>query len=127
MVRKNTVLSALANIFVKSNSGNYPESVEVEKVERDKTKSFFNLFWRGIEQGLKKTLIGKNAPKTEKTIKETIGNTKSALEENKKVLKQTKLEVAEKTGLIKEKVRQNKEKIKEKTDFEKIFKKKPRS
>ena len=124
---KNTVLSAVANIFVKSNSGNYPESVEVEKVERDKTKSFFNLFWRGIEQGLKKTLIGKNAPKTEKTIKETIGNTKSALEENKKVLKQTKLEVAEKTGLIKEKVQQTKEKIKEKTDFEKIFKKKPRS
>lgn len=57
---KKGLLSAVANLFVKSDSGKLPEDVEVEDVERDPTKSFFNLFWKGIEQGLKKTLIGVN-------------------------------------------------------------------
>jgi hypothetical protein len=55
--------------FLKSDSGKFPESVTVENVERDPTKSFFNLFWKGIEQGLKKTLIGKNVEKTEQKVK----------------------------------------------------------
>ncbi|WP_294247706.1 hypothetical protein [uncultured Chryseobacterium sp.] len=55
---KKGLLSAVANLFVKSDSGKLPEDVKVEDVERDPTKSFFNLFWKGIEQGLKKTLIG---------------------------------------------------------------------
>jgi hypothetical protein len=38
----------------KTDSGKLPEDVQVEDVERDPTKSFFNLFWKGIEQGLKK-------------------------------------------------------------------------
>lgn len=113
---KNKLLSAVANIFVKSDSGNYPESVQVENVERDKTKSFFNLFWRGIEQGLKKTLIGKNAPKTEERIKNTVNNTKTALEENKKDLKETKTKVKEKV-----------ENVKEKGVFRNVFKKKSES
>ena len=106
---KDKILSAIANIFVTSNSGNFPASAEVEPVERDKTKSFFNLFWRGIEQGLKKMLIGKNAPKTEQSIKNTIGNTKSALEQNKIELKETKTEVKKKIQNIKGKVQEKKE------------------
>ena len=50
------------------------ENVTVANVKRDPTKSFFNLFWRGIEDGLKLTLIGKNANKTEQSIKETINS-----------------------------------------------------
>ena len=121
---KDKILSAIANVFVKSDSGIYPESVVVDNVERDKTKSFFNLFWRGIELGLKKTLLGKNAPKTEESIRNTVGNTKSALEENKKDLQETKTEVKEKVETVKEKVQEKKENIKEKGGFWNIFKKK---
>lgn len=121
---KDKLLSAVANVFVKTDSGNFPESVIVEPVERDKTKSFFNLFWRGIEQGLKKTLIGKNAPKTEQSIKNTIGNTKSALEQNKTDLQETKIEVKQKVEDVKGKIQQKKEAVKEKNIFKKIFKKK---
>ena len=118
------ILSTLANLFVKSNSGNQPESVVVEEVVRDKTKSFFNLFWRGIELGLKKTLIGKNAPKTEQSIKNTVENTKSALEQNKAELKETKAEVKEKVENVKQTVKEKKEAVKEKGVFKNIFKKK---
>lgn len=75
---KNKVLSAVANIFVKSNSGKFPESVVVDDVARDPTKSFFNLFWRGIEEGLKKTLIGANVEKTEAQVKNTVQGVKTA-------------------------------------------------
>ena len=54
---KKKLLSSIANVFVKSNSKKIPESVEISKVERDPTKSFFNMFWKGIQEGLKKTLI----------------------------------------------------------------------
>lgn len=57
---KKGLLSAVANLLVKSDSGKLPEDVKVEDVEREPSKSFFNLFWKGIEQGLKKTLIGIN-------------------------------------------------------------------
>lgn len=121
---KDKILSAVANIFVKTDSGNYPESVTVEEVQRDKTKSFFNLFWKGIEQGLKKTLIGKNAPKTEQSIKNTVENTKSALEQNKVELQQTKSEVKEKVKTVKGKIQEKKEVVKEKGIFRNLFKKK---
>lgn len=107
---KNTILSAIANVFVKTNSGKYPESVMVEDVERDPAKSFFNLFWKGIEQGLKRTLIGKNAPETEKTVKSTITDTKSTIKET--------------TETVTEKVQDTKETVKEKGLLNKIFKKK---
>ena len=114
---KDKVLSAVANIFVKTDSGTYPDSVPVENVQRDPTKSFFNLFWKGIELGLKKTLIGKNVENTEKTVKTTVENTKAALEQNKTDLKETKQE-------LKEKVQQTKENIKEKGIFRNLFRKK---
>ncbi len=118
------ILSAIANIFVKSNSGNYPESVKVEEVERDKTKSFFNLFWRGIEQGLKITLIGINAPKVEESLKKTVDNTKSALEQNKKDLQETRTEVKQKVENVKQKVQEEKETVKKKGFLQNLFKKK---
>ena len=114
---KNKLLSAIANVFVRTNSGKYPESVPVDQVKRDKTKSFFNLFWKGIEEGLKKTLIGKNVEVTEKKVKNTVENTKSALEQNKKDMKETKQEV-------KEKVQNVKEKINEKPLLKNLFRKK---
>lgn len=118
------LLSAIANLVVKTNSGNYPESVAVENVERDATKSFFNLLWKGIEQGLKKTLIGVNAPKTEESIRNTVETTKSALEENKRDLQETKAEVKEKIDAAKGKVQETKEKVQEKGLFKNLFKKK---
>ena len=71
--------------------------------DRDKTKSFFNLFWRGIEQGLKKELIGVNAPKTEKTIRKTVESTKQNIEQKKKELKDTKIEINQKIQNVREK------------------------
>ncbi len=123
---KNQILSAIANIFVKTDSGNFPASVQVEGVERDATKSFFNLFWRGIEQGLKKTLIGGGAPKTEQSVRKTVENTKTALEQNKKELKETKEEI--KTKLkpdVEKKPEKEAEKEAEKEGFfKRLFKKK---
>lgn len=87
---KNTLLSAVANVFIKNTSEKFPESVVVEGIERDPTKSFFNLFWKGIEDGLKKTLISKNIGKTEKLIKnkvEKVNEIKRSVEYIKKDLK----------------------------------------
>nr|WP_315027499.1 hypothetical protein [uncultured Chryseobacterium sp.] len=91
---KKGFLTAVANIFIKSDSGSFPESVAVENVERDPTKSFFNLFWKGIEQGLKKTLIGKNAEKTEKKVKNAV----SSVKEMKQSVKEVKQEIKNKTA-----------------------------
>ena len=109
---------------MKTNSGKYPESVLVEEVKRDNTKSFFNLLWRGIEQGLKRTLIGKKAPETEKTVKSVIKDTKSTIKESKQEIKETKKGLDEKVDNVKEKVQETKEKVKEKGIFKNIFKKK---
>jgi hypothetical protein len=90
---KKGVLTAVANLFIKSDSGKFPEEVAVENVERDPTKSFFNLFWRGIEDGLKKTLIGKNAGKTEVKVKKAVSavkDMKSSVNELKQEAKDTK-------------------------------------
>lgn len=119
---KDVVLSAIANIFVKSNSGNFPESVEVTGVERDKTRSFFNLFWRGIEQGLKITLIGENAIKTGKNIQNSVQTTKKTISETKKGIQKTKIEIKEKVEKLKQKSKP--EDAKEKGFFQKIFNKK---
>lgn len=84
---KKGILTAIANLLVKSDSGKLPEDVKVEDVERDPTKSFFNLFWKGIEQGLKKTLIGINIDTSKKgkddaKAKETKPSVKEAKAEN---------------------------------------------
>ena len=92
---KKGVLTAVANLFLRSNSGNFPEAVDVEGVERDPTKSFFNLFWKGIEQGLKKTLIGKNVDKTEKTVKNAVSSVKEVKESVKEIKQEIKKEKKE--------------------------------
>ncbi len=110
---KNKFLSAVVNVFVKSNSGQHPESVQVQNVERDPTRSFFNLFWKGIEQGLKRTLLGKNEPEKEVAVKAKIENTKTTINNTKSEIKEVKKEVVEKV-----------ENIKEKGIMKKVFKKK---
>ncbi|MDR6405141.1 MULTISPECIES: hypothetical protein [Chryseobacterium] len=82
---KKGFLSAIANLVVKSNSGKLPQDVMIEDVERDPTKSFFNLFWRGIEQGLKKTLIGINIDKTKKTVQKTVAGVKDMKQSVKEI------------------------------------------
>jgi len=112
---KKGVLTAVANLFIISNSGKFPEAVAVENVERDPTKSFFNLFWKGIEQGLKKTLIGRNVDKTEKTVKSAV----SSVKEVKETVKEVKQEIKAKKEL------KPQEEKKEKKGFLKnIFRKK---
>lgn len=116
---KKGFLTAVANVFIKSNSGSFPESVTVENVERDPTKSFFNLFWKGIEQGLKKTLIGKNVEKTEKKVKEAV----SSVKEMKQSVKEIKQEIKNKKEAPKPEV----EKKEKKGFLNNIFKKKEKS
>ncbi|WP_313004439.1 hypothetical protein [Chryseobacterium gleum] len=114
---KKGFLTAVANVFLKSDSGSFPEAVTVEDVERDPTKSFFNLFWRGIEQGLKKTLIGKNVEKTEKKVKDAV----SSVKDMKQSVKEIKQEIKNK----KETSAPKEEEKKEKKGFLKgIFRKK---
>lgn len=114
---KKGFLTAVANIFIKSDSGSFPESVAVENVERDPTKSFFNLFWKGIEQGLKKTLIGVNVEKTEKKVKNAV----SSVKEMKQSVKEIKQEIKNKTSKPKE------EKKEKKGFLNNIFRKKEKS
>ncbi|RXM38577.1 hypothetical protein BOQ62_16010 [Chryseobacterium sp. CH21] len=114
---KKGFLTAVANIFIKSDSGSYPESVAVENVERDPTKSFFNLFWKGIEQGLKKTLIGANVEKTEMKVKNAV----SSVKEMKQSVKEIKQEIKNKTSKPKE------EKKEKKGFLNNIFRKKEKS
>ncbi|MBB6332708.1 hypothetical protein HNP24_003700 [Chryseobacterium sediminis] len=113
---KKGFLTAVANVFLKSNSGSFPEAVTVENVERDPTKSFFNLFWKGIEQGLKKTLIGKNVEKTEKKVKEAV----SSVKDMKQSVKEIKQEIKNK----KEAPKPEAEKKEKKGFLNNIFKKK---
>jgi len=54
--KKKKFLSAIANLVVKKDSQKFPESVDIY-VERNKERSFFNFYWKGIEDGLKKSLL----------------------------------------------------------------------
>lgn len=116
---KNKILSGLVNLVVRSNSGEYPASVSVDNVQRDNTKSFFNLFWKGIEEGLKKTLIGVNVEKTEKAVKNTVGVTKESVKQIGEDFKGTK-------DLLQKKEKPEEEEPK-KNIFQKIFNKKEKS
>ncbi|MDH6251502.1 hypothetical protein M2347_001229 [Chryseobacterium sp. H1D6B] len=117
---KKGVLTAVVNLFLKSNSGAFPEAVEVKDVERDPTKSFFNLFWKGIQEGLKKTLIGRNADKTEKTVKKTVAAVKD-VKQSIQEIKETKLKGKKTEETESPKPQEEK---KEKGFFKKIFNKK---
>ena len=116
---KKGVLTAIANLLLKSDSGSLPEAVVVERVERDPTKSFFNLFWKGIEQGLKKTLIGRNVDKTEKKVKKAV----SSVKEMKQSVKEIKQEI-KKPGNNKDNSAPQEEKKEKKGFLKNVFKKK---
>ncbi len=111
---KNVVLSAVANMVIKTNSGVYPESVTVDNVKRDATKSFFNLFWQGVQEGLKKTLIGNNVEKTEASVKNTVQTTKETVQQAKSDLQNAGTTLKEKVDSTKTKIQQTKEVVKEK-------------
>jgi hypothetical protein len=125
--QKKGVLSAVVNIFVKSDSGKFPESVEVKDVERDPTKSFFNLFWKGIEDGLKKTLIGINVDKAKKTVektKESVKEVKSTVKDVKTSVKEVKKDISKAVSNPKNETEKPKEK---KGLFRKVFNKKEKT
>ncbi|HEU4496972.1 MAG TPA: hypothetical protein VFR70_07965 [Flavobacterium sp.] len=54
--KKNKLLSAVGNLFLKNDSDEKIVKAQVE-AERLPEKSFFNFFWRNIAEGLKKTLL----------------------------------------------------------------------
>lgn len=124
---KKGVLSAVVNIFVKSDSGKFPESVVVEGVERDPTKSFFNLFWKGIEDGLKKTLIGINVDKAKKTVektKESVKEVKNTVKDVKTSVKKAEKDISKAVSMPKKETEQPKEK---KGFLKKVFNKKEKT
>lgn len=122
---KNKLLSAVANIVIKTNSGDYPESVVVDNVQRDNTKSFFNMFWKGIEEGLKKTLIGNNVEKTEASVKNTVQTTKETVNQAKEDLQNTAATIKEKKDSTKVKVQEKKKNLGDK--LKGIFRKKEKA
>ncbi|MEG1666508.1 hypothetical protein [Chryseobacterium sp.] len=122
--QKKGFLSAVANVFIKTDSDKLPESVIVEGVERDPTKSFFNMFWKGVEDGLKKTLIGINIDKTKKTVEgavKTVKNVKTSVKQAKEDI--SKELNSPKTNKSTEE-KQTEEPKEKKGIFKKIFKKK---
>lgn len=122
--QKKGFLSAVANVFIKTDSEKLPESVIVEGVERDPTKSFFNMFWKGVEDGLKKTLIGINIDKTKKTVEGAVNTVKDVKKSVKKAKEDISKELASpKTNTPKEEKKAEEPKEK-KGLFKKIFKKK---
>ncbi len=54
--KERKVLSTVANWFVRNESTGEPDHVQIEK-KRDPEKSFFNMVWQGIMEGLKKYVI----------------------------------------------------------------------
>lgn len=126
---KNKLLSAVANMLVKTSSGSFPESVTVDHVQRDPTKSFFNFFWQGIQEGLKKTLIGKNIEQTEKTVKNTVEDAKSTVKDTKSAVADTKDKVSDTKEKVNANIDNTKDKLKQTTEkskgfINKIFRKK---
>ena len=84
---KNKVLSSVANIFVKSNSDQYPENVVIKGVKRDPVKSFFNLFWKGVEEGLALSFTGKSIVRTKATVSDVKDKTRDVTSAVKDVSK----------------------------------------
>ena len=122
--QKNTILTGIANLFVKTDSGKFPDSVPVKDVERDPTKSFFNLLWKGLEQGLKRTLIGIGVPETEATIKVTVSTTKDVVKTVKSNVKEVKKDIKGNVEVVKGNLDDAKTEVKKKGLLKKIFKKK---
>ena len=59
--KKNKLLSAIANLFIKNDSDNKPGNFREgnkDEIERDKTKSIFNFLWLNARAGLLSALTG---------------------------------------------------------------------
>jgi len=54
--KERKILSTVANWFVRNESTGEPDHVNIEK-KRDPERSFFNMLWQGIMEGLKKYVI----------------------------------------------------------------------
>lgn len=54
---KQTTLSAVGNLLVKSNTGEKYKEKRLKTVVRNQDRSFFNFFWICVQQGLKQTLL----------------------------------------------------------------------
>jgi hypothetical protein len=54
--KKNKLLTAVAKIFIKKDTNEKVKHADIE-VAREKDKSFYNLFWKSIADGLKKILL----------------------------------------------------------------------
>ncbi len=54
--KANKLKSAFANLLLKNDSNGQTKKVKIE-IERDQDRSFYNLLWKSIAQGLKKILI----------------------------------------------------------------------
>lgn len=100
---KNKLLSGIANIFIKSDSDKFPASVDIKNVERDNTKSFFNLLWKGLQDGLAQTLIGINYKKNVSNVKSTVNNAADAIKNMKSDVKEVKSAVNNVTEKLKSK------------------------
>ena len=87
---KKKFLSTIANLFIKNSSNKFPASVTVDHVKRDNTKSFFNLLWKGLENGLAKTLIGINYKENAETVKNMTSDIKDVKSAVKKVTEKLK-------------------------------------
>lgn len=54
--KKNKFLTAVASVFVKKDTKEKVKKADIEVV-REKDKSFYNMFWKSIAEGLKKILV----------------------------------------------------------------------
>lgn len=104
--KKKVFQSMLAN-WVIPKQKNIPPKVPI-LVDRKEKRSFFNFLWKGIEQGLQRSLIDEKAPEKIEKVKKTIDDVSETTSEvTSKISKTTKKVVKE-----------------EKNIFRKIFKKK---
>lgn len=55
--KERKILSAVGNIFVKSNTKDQYKEERIQTVTRNQDRSFFNFFWHCVQQGLKQTLL----------------------------------------------------------------------
>lgn len=60
--KRNDLVSAIGNLFVKDDSEDKLKKTEVV-IDRKKDKSVFNFLWRFVEQGLKQTVLPKTVAK----------------------------------------------------------------
>ena len=54
--KEKKVLSWIVNLFVKDSSKNGLIKTEIQNLERDKTRSFWNYFWKNIQKGFKQSI-----------------------------------------------------------------------